>query len=86
MCILPQIDALESLVAAYPNAYLINTRWDDVEAFAGYLAGSAAMTKELKAFGYLSRFDFESPDASDADNILVTLFQMPMLCSIGTRV
>ena len=32
--------------------------------------------QRLRAFGYLSRFDFASPEAPDTDNILVMLFQM----------
>lgn len=59
-CIYPQIDALEKLVTAYPNAHFIYTRRQSVVDYVQSLANSH-MLQNFKEAGYLNRSCIENP-------------------------
>lgn len=68
LSIFPQVDAIEEMIIAYPEAYYIHTRRSNLASHVASMAAWHGMLERLKDAGWLSRFEGQSNKFSDAQN------------------
>lgn len=67
-CLFPQIEALEEITMAYPQAYYIHTRRSTVASHVASMDAWDGMLARFKAGGYLSKFDGQTETQSNQAN------------------
>lgn len=77
--IYPQVDAIETLIAAYPDAYFIHTKRSSISTHVASLAASIGMLDCMKNAGLFSRFEGQIASNSDTDNAEVMVAAMTQL-------
>ena len=73
ICIIPQLDALENIVNAYPNAYYVHTKRSSAERHVASIDAWFNMLDRFNTGGLLKRFKGQSPNNTKQENGIIMI-------------